>query len=289
MKLKYCIISLFLCMVFAHSFAQNPNIIQVEKVTCNDSLVMHNITVGRISLTIDYPIATDSKLNDSIRCWIANNLNSYDTVFYNCNYKDNKTLLNYSIQRILSDFRLVSEDYDFDERMELGEYFGVVFSHDCEIVKQFENEKIVTYTSYAYLFYGGAHGAVEMNSATFQKKDGKILSWEMFDTTQTAQLSKLIKNDLKNNYFDAGHLTDREFVETYLYYYEDDSNKMDYELSLPMMNPIFEKDSVTFVYSQYEIGPYFIGMPTAKFSYMDIKQMLSPLGQEMLMGLTKKE
>ena len=145
------------------------------------------------------------------------------------------------------------------------------FNPNCTWDNQFkimaENQKYVTLSITSYRYEGGAHGGTVVSQQTFRKEDGRELGWNnMFNNENIYMLSDFIREGLIE-YF---KVKPGEELKDYLLL-SDDSGF----LPLPQTPPVLLKDGAGFVYQQYEIAAYAMGMPRFVVPYSEIKPLLT--------------
>ena len=146
---------------------------------------------------------------------------------------------------------------------------NINMSYEIRLTKKAETDSYVTYNTFAYAFLGGAHGSTTDYSYNIVKSSGKVLT-ETVDTTKTKDLQPLLRKGIlsylnTNNEGEAitdSTLNDYLFIEKGI-------------IPIPAHTPYLAKDGVHFIYQQYEIGPYAMGMVSFTIPYADIKPYLT--------------
>lgn len=152
------------------------------------------------------------------------------------------------------------------ELASLGDY-----SPDCTWDTQFkimaEGKKYISLSITSYRYEGGAHGGTVVSQQTFRKEDGRELGWNnMFNDENKYMLADVIQKGLAE-YF---KVKPGEDVMDYLLLSDGSSF-----IPLPETPPVLLKDGVGFVYQQYEIAAYAMGMPRFVVPYSEIKPLLT--------------
>jgi len=158
-----------------------------------------------------------------------------------------------------------------NELKEIKQYSGdaeIHMSYDANIRKTGETTRYLIYNSNTYAFLGGAHGSASDYSVNIDKATGKVLK-ETVDTTQVKALQPILRKGVLRYFKAQGekditekNLTDYLFIEKGI-------------IPLPKYAPYLAKDGVHFIYQQYEIGPYAMGMVSFVVPYSDIKTFLT--------------
>lgn len=233
---------------------QLKNDIAIRDITLNDSVIVDG-SMAVTQFLIQYPDTVDSTVSESVAKWILNQLgaNAVDDL-------NNGQDIVANISKSLLDSAVV-------ELRELNEYRdGWTYLYSRQIRKLFETSKYVTFTSLSYNDTGGAHGNTYYVGQVFDKNNGKLLDWDMFDKASLSDLCRMVQDSIKTQYFEVR--TDEELFDELLIGEEG--------FALPSDPPYFTADGVCFSYQQYEIAPYSAGMPECLISFDDIADMLVP-------------
>ncbi len=158
-------------------------------------------------------------------------------------------------------------DY-FKEYLEANKDFEQEYSYMANWERQngvsivFNDNYFTTLVFFAYQYSGGAHGGYSENFLIIDTKNGKEI--KLNDIFDKSALVILQKRMLKKAYAytnsenatsleDAGYLVDKIDVTD---------------------NFSLNERGITFVYQQYEIAPYALGMPAFVFTWEEIKDMI---------------
>lgn len=201
------------------------------------------------SIDCDYPVAGDPTLVQNIREWINDMLGgSYEGDLNNA-----EAMFNFYAKNL-------SEDEEGEQILSVK-----------KIKKEYENDKIVTFTCYGYMCYeGAAHGLGGEIGATFRKSDGKLFTADMVPSVYNQEMQAFIKKGLKK-YFEI--TSDRELEEALI-----NVNNLN-EIPLPSADPWITKEGVIFRYMSYEIAAYAAGQPTFVVPAKDIKKNTNTAGK----------
>ena len=162
-----------------------------------------------------------------------------------------------SLEKMLSNKDEVAEDAEmaYEARME-----------HC-----YETGELVTYTLSTFIDLGGAHPLSTAEGATFRKKDGRRVGWDIIARHSQYLFLEKLKEQLKA-YFEVE--TDEELAETTM---------LDVEhIPLPKTPPYFTEDGIRAVYQEYEIAAYAYGMPEIQFTYDELKPLLTGWAQRLI-------
>ena len=213
----------------------------------------------------DYPVSGPSHLKDAIKGVLYDllgqegNIEEEDipTAFSNNPELANKQLKLYvenvgmSLTDEVTGLREKIDDDDF--RNDMTFEWAVDFTVNCE------TPKYVTYNVSWLTYRGGLHELAYDSGITFRKADGLLMSWDDV-LADEHYMQDIIKSGLKK-YF---NVTSDEELLTQLTLCEDFEH-------LPLPNtPIFEKDSLAFIYQFYEISAWGMGQPKFKVAYEDL-------------------
>lgn len=150
-------------------------------------------------------------------------------------------------------------------------------SYEMTMSKTEDNPHYLTYETTTSAFLGGAHGTSASYAVNIAKATGHVLA-QTVDTLQLKALQPLLREGVLSYLHKAGDtevsdktLNDQLFIENGV-------------IPMPAYTPCLTKDGVRFVYQQYEIGPYAIGMPTFTVPYAKIRQYLTKEASELVAG-----
>ena len=236
----------------ANIFSQSDN--TTEFTTDSISIKKEGLG-GDFSATIEMPTSGNPLLVNSINEWISEQLgNSYEG-----DVNDVKQMLQFYAKL----YTTAKDSTRLDTLWSDGKYAEEALDHDYRIEKIYETPKLVTFSVNAYLYYhGAAHPGTIFNAQTFRKSDGRRFGWEIIcednsyadDSTYVPLESKLRAGIAKHfevaNEDDLGDLLTIE------------KSDISYNFPRPQTIPYLTKDGLNFVYQQYEIASYAMGMPS---------------------------
>lgn len=211
-----------------------------------------------VELAVDFPSAS-GQLADSVRSYIAEELKSFypqqdDGTTNPAEYKgdivDGKALVGFHAESILKDLQKSYATWTKN-----GEPQDMYLMTQASIHKASENDSIVTYESGCYTFQGGAHGSYWQEGVTFRRSDGSRIDIEL-DPLLIDSLQPMLRDGVNKYLHDnSSGITVESLMDGGLFL-------ADRTIPLPSTPVYLTADGVKFVYQQYEIGPYAIGLPT---------------------------
>ena len=172
--------------------------------------------------------------------------------------------------------KYIQEDEDFtdEQKKEMLEDFPH-WEYDFTLEKQYETDRYVVFNSTDYVYLGGAHGGITgQGSPTFDKKDGhrveKFLKDDSLQQMQTLLAAGLVEyfSD-EDGSVNAGNVRDYLFLD-------------DETIPFPVWAPHPTEDGLCFVYQQYEIAAYAMGMPSFTIPYEAVKPYLTQEAADLL-------
>lgn len=231
-----------------------------------------------ISCTIiaDYPTQSDS-ISLNIKKWINQKLNKLYIAEISSEETDKKhhqyagsldkgtDMLNYYGNLAYQELKK-----NQDEIKEYNEGNSPQMGLDIAIRKTDETSKYVTYNCSSFCFLGGAHGTSFDASTNIDKTTGKALE-KTIDKNQQKALQPLLRKGVLSYFKEQDEnteVTDKN-LEDYLFLEKG-------IIPIPKQAPYLAKDGVHFIYQQYEIGPYALGMVSFTIPYAEIKPYLTP-------------
>lgn len=143
------------------------------------------------------------------------------------------------------------------------------FSDDTYIEKAWEGAGGVSFTVTHYVYEGGAHGLATSFGHTLDRTTGNVVV-EVIDRTKelTDSMQAILREGL-TSYFADQMGTDSLTLDDFLLLTDQSY------LPLPVGEPWFSDEGLTFCYQQYEVAPYAAGMPTFVVPYDRIKPCLT--------------
>lgn len=234
-----------------------PADIKTQPISIADSVVLNGVP-GSVKIEADFPESGNFFVINNIREWISEQLGgtfegSADNGTRMFDHYKNVILKDFQ-QNILPDMPPIED---------MACYRAMKFS------KLHETDRYVTYLYTQEGFSGGAHGWYLLQGQTFRKSDGRRIDYDIFRTESLDELTDLVKDNIFSQYFDSN----KEQFENGLTLENNDY------FPLPETAPIFREDGVEFIYQQYEISPYAVGLPACVISYDLIEPFLTQAGK----------
>lgn len=165
-------------------------------------------------------------------------------------------------------FKYLLEQYkDMKSNIEDND-FNPQLSYEVKIKKTDENDQYVTFQTTTYAYLAGAHGSAVDYSVNINKDSKKPVT-----AVVNKEKLKEIQPILRQGALDYLNADAEEKIH--------DENLNDYLfidkgiIPLPTHTPYLTKDGVHFIYQQYEIGPYAMGMVEFTVPYAKIKPFMT--------------
>jgi hypothetical protein len=237
-----------------------PAEIGVTQMAVADSISLNGKSAS-VEILADFPESGNFFVINNIREWMSEQLGGT----YAGNTENGQQLLDHYRKSILNNMR---EDIlpDLPPIEDMACYENWTFA------KFHETDKFVTYTCSREGYAGGAHGWFIHEGQTFRKSDGRRIDYDIFRTESRDELAELVKDNIFTQYFESNK---EEFTNGLLLENPD-------FFPLPETAPLFTRDGVAFIYQQYEIAPYALGLPTCVISYDLIEPFLTQAGRELV-------
>ena len=256
----------------------------VESYTCH---LKQGSTI-KSSIDIDYPSGDDA-FSQTVKVFVAQQLkevyfsrnNSLDEdkhkyPFYKGGIDNPQQMVDYYAKGVKK--YLVESQKEMTEGMEGDDIETPQMEYSLEIRKGVETDKYVTYNISYTCYTGGAHGSFISYSRNISKVTNTAIT-QLVDSTRTRALQSMMRRGIVNYFHDCGE-TDANVsnINDYLMLPEESKGM----IPLPVNTPYVDKDSVNFIYQQYEIAPYAVGLVNFKVALKDIKPYLTKEGKAMV-------
>lgn len=224
----------------------------------------------KCSVVVDYPSGDDS-LSVGVRRYVAGELarlflptmqeEDEPAAVFKGTKEDGKALVDF--------YGKLNFGYLKSQYAELKDFGIAGLSYDLSIRKTGETDRYLTYETSCYVFLGGAHGSAVCYPVNIVRSTGKVLAATV-DTLKQKALQPILRRGVKEYISKAENrkIKDRDlqnmlFVEHGI-------------IPLPATVPVLTPEGLRFVYQQYEIGPYALGMVEFTVPYADVKSYLTP-------------
>lgn len=229
----------------------------------------------KCSVFVDYPSGDDS-LSVGVRRYVAGELarlflptmqeeDEPATVFKGTK-EDGKALVDF--------YGKLNFGYLKSQYAELKDFGIAGLSYDLSIRKTGETDRYLTYETSCYVFLGGAHGSAVCYPVNIVRSTGKVLAATV-DTLKQKALQPILRRGVKEYISKAENrkIKDRDLQNTLF-----EENGI---IPLPTTVPVLTPEGLRFVYQQYEIGPYALGMVEFTVPYADVKSCLTQEAAEL--------
>lgn len=148
-------------------------------------------------------------------------------------------------------------------------------AYELSVRKIADNDRYVSYETASYAFLGGAHGSSVDYAVNIAKRSGKVLA-QAVDTLKAKDMQTILRKGVVRYLHEQGDTTVTEQTLGEFLFVE---NGM---IPLPVHTPYLADDGVHFIYQQYEIGPYAMGMIAFTVPYGEIKPYLTKEAVELI-------
>lgn len=229
----------------------------------------------KCSVVVDYPSGDDS-LSVGVRRYVAGELarlflptmqeEDEPAAVFKGAKADGKALVDF--------YGKLNFGYLKSQYAELKDFGIAGLSYDLSIRKTGETDSYLTYETSCYVFLGGAHGSAVCYPVNIVRSTGRVLAATV-DTLKQKALQPILRRGVKEYISKAENrkIKDRDlqnmlFVEHGI-------------IPLPTTVPVLTPEGLRFVYQQYEIGPYALGMVEFTVPYADVKSCLTPEAAEL--------
>ena len=211
-------------------------------------------------IKIDFPVSGDSVLLQNVRNYIAETVG---VPFHN-GFTTGQQMVNVLGGRVVDSMLVMRKELEggLEEGAE-GEIPDIYQMVNTRLAHA--TPTYVTYSSGREVYSGGAHGGFIVKDATFDRLSGKRIDNSVFVNTRSAGFKKLLKDGLKSYFAEAsGEKGKKEMSDSELesYLFEGLGS-----LSLPQNPVTLTPSGISFVYQQYEIAAYAMGLPSFVVTY----------------------
>lgn len=250
-------------------------------VVNTDSCILQEGKIVQCAISVDYP-TEPNELSKNIRAILNEELAN----LYLGNMNGDEIEKQESYKGDLANGNLVIEKYCKDnfaylksqmkDLKEADPRANANMSYDIRLNKEAETDSYVTYHCLSYAYLAGAHGSTFERSFNIVKATGKKLS-QVVDTARVKDLQPILRKGVLS-YLNqqSGNESQTENEEQIT-----DAQLNDYLfiengiIPLPSSSPYLAKDGVHFIYQQYEIGPYVMGLVSFTVPLEKIKPYLT--------------
>ena len=207
---------------------------------------------------------------------------------YEGNPFDSKALMGYYWDQAMEAFcGSAQEDYEervasieendgLTEEERLAILFSIPkFEYDFSLIKTDETDRYAVFVNEDYVYMGGAHGGiVGVGPLTFDKQTGELVE-AFLEPSCLKDIQPLLRKGLAGYFGDNGEEVEPENVDEYLM----TDNGI---IPFPAWTPFPTENGLGFLYQQYEIAPYAVGMPGFMIPYDDLLPYLTAEAKALL-------
>lgn len=149
------------------------------------------------------------------------------------------------------------------------------YSCDVKIKKTAETDRYVTFSTGNSTYLGGAHGSYFFRETNISKRTFRPVE-QTVDTTKVMAMQKLLRQGVIGYLKECGVENAEKEYKSNLFLPDDG------HIPLPVCTPVLKADGVAFVYQQYEIASYAVGLVSFTVPYADIKPYLTKEALELV-------
>ena len=265
----------------------------LKTIEAPDTLVTDSFTYSyynadstvQSTIYVDYPQGEDS-LSQAVKTFVGKQLGElYVPYSYSEEAEALKQYPRYkgSVlqgQKMVDYYGKGAAKYLKEQLDEMKSEYKEYMCSDVKIRKVAETSTYVTYAMSAYMAVGGAHGSYTSYDLNISKLTNKPIE-KVIDSSQTRAVQKILQKGIESYFKECG---EEDFQISSIYEYLDPTGEKGKNnlIPLPASTPYIEKDSLCFVYQQYEIAPYAAGLVSFNVALKDIKPYLRKEVQELV-------
>ncbi|MGN1237074.1 MAG: DUF3298 domain-containing protein [Bacteroidaceae bacterium] len=235
----------------------------IAYINDKDSLISCEIIVDYPSLSDSFSLAVADYINKELaaNCRLIVFDDDVDLLY--------KGELNNGGRKMIDHYGRETSEYLHDlvgDGEEMG-YFSA--SCDVSIRKVDDTPRYVTYETNTYSYTGGAHGSSTKRDVNIIKPSGKVLEY-VIDSLRLEEIQPLLRKGV------LSYLNDIEWDETTDETLNDNLFIENGIIPLPSVSPYLTSEGLCFVYQQYEIACYAMGMISFTLPYSEVKPFMTP-------------
>lgn len=240
---------------------------QTDSMATDSMKYAHEDSMVTVKLYVDYPKSNDATTMNIIK-FINETLNipyfmddSSKPKGYAGSLTDGQTMIDFygkrNTQVLLDAYKETSSYGDTPS-----------YYYDVKIMKANETPKYITYSVQTYTYLGGAHGSSSWHGVNFNKATGKRLETTI-DTTKVKEMQSLLKQGIVEYFHNAGEKNvNKKNLNGWLLIDND-------IIPLPGQQPHLTPEGLRFIYGQYEIAPYAVGIIEFTVPYKDVQKYMT--------------
>lgn len=244
------------------------NVVTTDSITFNDKGEGYSCQVK-----VDYPNGNAS-LDKATRQFIVETLAQMGPMSgmnpdekkpeYKGDMSDGKAALKYFGEKY---GKCLKSGYDDIKEYNEGSEAPMPHSYEVGIRKAYDANKFLTYEVTSYTYLGGAHGSSTNYQVNIDKETAKIVE-QTIDTTKTKEMQPLLRKGVIEYFKECGEDISDDKLNDMLFI---DNNT----IPMPAFQPALTEKGLRFMYQQYEIGPYAIGIVSFTVPYDKIKTFMT--------------
>lgn len=268
MKMKKALVFLTACML-AVSCCQKSDISSGE-LTTQELTYTYNEGKIEVELKVEYPDGGNEFLKQAVREYISETLGGK----YNGSLEEGQGMIDFYGEQIKAS--LLKEYEEVKQDLEEENING--FLTKMNIKKDYETNKLVTFTVAQEFYLNGAHGSAMCFGMTFRKSDGRRFTPDMMVDIHSDGMYTILKEGIREYFSETdGKPLDDSALQEYII----SDNNIE-SLPMPQFPPFVTKQGLSFIYQQYEISYYAAGMPSFIVGLDKIKPFLTKPALDML-------
>ncbi|MGN0281058.1 MAG: DUF3298 domain-containing protein [Prevotella sp.] len=163
--------------------------------------------------------------------------------------------------------KCLKSEYDDIKNSYEGHETPMPHSYEVGIRKTYDAPKYLTYEISSYVYLGGAHGSAINYQVNIDKETAKVVE-QTIDTTKTKEMQPILRKGVIEYFKECGEDVSDDKLNDVLFI-------NDNTIPLPACTPALTEQGLKFIYQQYEIGPYAIGMVSFTVPLNTIKTFMT--------------
>lgn len=223
-----------------------------------------------VALNVDYPEGGNEILKQAVREYISETLGGK----YGGSLEEGQGMIDFYGEQIKSS---LLKEYE-EQKQDLAEENINGFLTKMDIKKDYETDRIITFTVAQEFYLNGAHGSALSFGMTFRKSDGRRFTPDMMVDIHSDGMHAVLKEGVRE-YF--SQMEDKALDDDALQEFIISGDPVE-SLPMPQYTPFVTKEGLSFIYQQYEISFYAAGMPCFIVGLDKMKPYLSATALEML-------
>lgn len=269
-----CVIALFIwisivtgCNLVGSGSGTDTLTVDSVRYTLSDSLVTCEIVA-------DIPRGDDS-LAVNVRAFINDQLDSLSgAAMYRSSVRPRFMADPSEAQTMIDFYGVMNADSLKAIRGQWADVTAAPYSYSASVRLSAETGTYVTYDMFSYVYTGGAHGSAVSYSRNIIKPSGKVLA-QSVDTAKVREMQPLLVRGVRGYLGRHGVKSEDALKGLFV------DNGV---IPLPAFPPYLTPEGLNFIYQQYEIGPYAIGMVSFTIPYEEAKAFMTAEALQLIEG-----